>query len=98
MALEALQRRGELSVATLSRETGVSEMTIRRDLEALEREGLLRRVHGGAIRVSPRGYEPPFALRAVRESDAKRRIGELAATLVDGGETIVIDMGTTTLE
>jgi DeoR/GlpR family transcriptional regulator of sugar metabolism len=98
LALESLQERGELSVATLSRTTGVSEMTIRRDLEALEREGLLRRVHGGAVRVAPRGYEPPYALRAVREPEAKRQIGELAAELVSEGDTIVIDMGTTTLE
>jgi DeoR/GlpR family transcriptional regulator of sugar metabolism len=98
LALESLQERGELSVAALSRTAGVSEMTIRRDLEALEREGLLRRVHGGAVRMAPRGYEPPFALRAVREAEAKRHIGALAAQLVSAGDTIVIDMGTTALE
>jgi DeoR family transcriptional regulator of aga operon len=96
--LELLADRGEVSVSELSREAGVSEMTIRRDLEALEREGLLRRVHGGAISSVSRGYEPPFALRAGRGGDAKARIGKLAATLVDEGETVIIDVGSTTLE
>jgi DeoR/GlpR family transcriptional regulator of sugar metabolism len=97
ITLESLSEHGEVSVAELSRAAGVSEMTIRRDLEALEREGLLRRVHGGAISAVSRGYEPPFALRAGREPEAKTRIGQLAATLVSEGETAAIDVGTTTL-
>jgi DeoR/GlpR family transcriptional regulator of sugar metabolism len=96
--LEQLDARGEVNVAKLSRVTGVSEMTVRRDLEALEREGLCRRVHGGAISTVSRGYEPPFALRAGRLAQAKERIGALAATLVSDGETAIIDVGTTTLE
>jgi DeoR/GlpR family transcriptional regulator of sugar metabolism len=96
--LEQLDARGEVNVAKLSRVTGVSEMTIRRDLEALERDGLCRRVHGGAISTVSRGYEPPFALRAGRESTVKARIGRLAATLVSDGETAIVDVGTTTLE
>ena len=87
-----------MSVAELSREAGVSEMTIRRDLEALERTGALRRVHGGAISGVSRSYEPPFALRAGRCGDAKERIGRLAASLVSDGDSLVIDVGSTTLE
>lgn len=93
-----LSERSEVSVAELSRRAGVSEMTIRRDLEALEREGALRRVHGGAISAVSRSYEPPFALRAGRRPEVKARIGALAATLLSEGDTAVIDVGTTTLE
>jgi DeoR/GlpR family transcriptional regulator of sugar metabolism len=98
MVLERLQLAGEVSVAELSREAGVSEMTIRRDLEALERAGALRRVHGGAISAVSRSYEPPFALRAGREPESKRRIGEVAASLLSEGDTAVIDVGSTPLE
>jgi DeoR/GlpR family transcriptional regulator of sugar metabolism len=96
--LEQLDDRGQVTVAKLSQTAGVSEMTIRRDLEALERDGLCRRVHGGAISTVSRGYEPPFALRAGRGPEAKERIGRLAATLVSDGETAIIDVGSTTLE
>jgi DeoR/GlpR family transcriptional regulator of sugar metabolism len=98
MVLERLQERGEVTVAELSKDAGVSEMTIRRDLEALERTGALRRVHGGAISGVSRSYEPPFALRAGRQSDTKQRIGRLAATLLSEGDTAVIDVGSTALE
>ena len=97
VTLEALAERGEASVAELSREAGVSEMTIRRDLEALEREGLLRRVHGGAVSAVSRGYEPPFALRAGRQSEAKEKIAAAAVELLSDGETVVLDVGTTVL-
>lgn len=82
----------------LSRLAGVSEMTVRRDLEALEREGLVRRVHGGAISATSRSYEPPFALRSGHHAEAKIRIGRAAASLVSKGDTAVLDVGTTTLE
>jgi DeoR/GlpR family transcriptional regulator of sugar metabolism len=98
MALQLLNERGEVTVADLSRAAGVSEMTIRRDLEALERQGLLRRVHGGAINVVSRGYEPPFGRRAGRSTQAKMRIAEKAASLVEDGDALIIDVGTTLLE
>lgn len=98
MTLQLLNERGEVSVADLSRDAGVSEMTIRRDLEALERQGLLRRVHGGAISVVSRGYEPPFGMRAGRNAAAKVRIAEKAASLIDDGDALILDVGTTALE
>jgi DeoR/GlpR family transcriptional regulator of sugar metabolism len=96
-ALEVLSEHSEVSVAELSRITGVSEMTVRRDLDELEREGLLRRVHGGATSVVSRSHEPAYALRAARNVEAKERIGRRAAGLVSDGETLVIDVGTTAL-
>jgi DeoR/GlpR family transcriptional regulator of sugar metabolism len=73
-------------------------MTIRRDLEVLENQGQLRRVRGGAISVVSRSYEPPFAARQLVEQAAKQAIGAAAARLVDDGETVIIDVGTTALE
>jgi DeoR/GlpR family transcriptional regulator of sugar metabolism len=81
---------GELAVAF-----GVSEMTVRRDLRDLERDGKLTRVHGGAVRVAT---EPSFAEVVVERLDLKDRIGAAAAGLVEDGQTIMLDIGTTTLQ
>jgi DeoR/GlpR family transcriptional regulator of sugar metabolism len=74
-----------------SERAGVSQMTIRSDLDVLERAGALRRVHGGAISVLPVSYELPFSLREDRRAEAKARIGALAASPVGEGKTAVID-------
>ncbi|MCC6832153.1 MAG: DeoR/GlpR transcriptional regulator [Thermoleophilia bacterium] len=96
--LELLADRGEVLIAEVCKRTGVSQMTIRRDLAALEREGALQRVHGGAVARQSRSYEPPFALRALRHQDAKARIAAAAAALVAEGETVAVDVGTTAIE
>src|SRR5262245_15360007 len=93
-----LAERGEASIADLAERFEVSEMTIRRDLEALEEEGAARRVRGGAIATVSRGYEPPFAKRATDDLAAKRAIAAAAAEHVRDGETAIIDVGTTNLE
>jgi DeoR/GlpR family transcriptional regulator of sugar metabolism len=98
LILDALERDGRVLVSELSADAGVSEMTIRRDLEALEHAGALSRVHGGAVPAQSRSYEPPFAARAQRNVDAKRRIALAAAQLLHDGETAILDAGTTTLE
>jgi DeoR/GlpR family transcriptional regulator of sugar metabolism len=89
---------GEVTIAALVVDLRVSEMTIRRDLEALENQGQLRRVSGGAISVVSRSYEPPFSTRQLAEQAAKQAIGRAAARLVDDGNTVIIDVGTTALE
>lgn len=91
--LEAV-RAGSTHVADLARRFGVSEMTVRRDLAALAREGKLERVRGGAVNALE---EPPFEESVVRRPEAKGRIGAAAAALVQDGETVMIDIGTTTL-
>jgi DeoR/GlpR family transcriptional regulator of sugar metabolism len=73
-------------------------MTIRRDLRELDREGLLRRVHGGAVSSLGRSYEPPYQVRTKHQTDAKRAIGEAAAKLIAEGDSVALDVGTTTLE
>lgn len=96
--LRRLAAHGEVGFTELADEFGVSEMTIRRDLETLEADGLARRVRGGAISVVSRSYEPPLAVRASTNSAAKTAIGIAAAALVNDGDTVIIDVGTTTLE
>ncbi len=95
---ELVQHNGQVTVAELCEQFGVSEMTIRRDLRDLDREGLLRRVHGGAVINLGRSYEPPYQLRATRNQEAKRAIGRRAAQMVLDGDSIALDVGTTTLE
>lgn len=89
---------GEVQVVTLATALGCSEMTVRRDLEALERNGVLRRVHGGAIRARGTAEEAPYAMRAFSHADEKTRIGAACADLLDDGETVIIDGGTTAVE
>jgi DeoR family fructose operon transcriptional repressor len=64
----------------------------------LKRRGALRRVHGGAISAASRGYLPPYSVREKREIEAKKRIGEAAAAMIGERETVILDVGTTTLE
>ncbi|MCU1612814.1 MAG: transcriptional regulator, DeoR family [Frankiales bacterium] len=94
---ERLSTVGELDHAVVAEEFDVSEMTVRRDFELLERDGLGRRVRGGIATMVSRGYEPPMPLRMAVASEAKVAIGETAAGLVSEGDTVVLDVGTTTL-
>lgn len=96
--VELLEQNSSVSVPQLSERFEVSEMTVRRDLRALEKEGVLKRVHGGAVNNRGRGYEPPFRLRVGEQAAAKQAIGRAAAELVLDGHSIALDVGTTTLE
>jgi len=90
---------GVLRVAELSNMLGVSEMTIRRDLESLERSGLVRRIHGGAVHVkNALLFEQPFSDRGSEYQREKVAIGREAASRVKDGDVILIDAGTTTLQ
>ena len=96
--LAMLGRDGSVKVTELVKTFGVSVETIRRDLEALEEEGLLKRVYGGAVRQGRRSVEPLLAERLVQNAAEKERIGRAAASFVQDGDVIGIDIGTTTLE
>ena len=87
-----------VSVSELTEAFGVSAMTIRRDLQALEEEGVVEAVHGGAKSTAQSPFELSFAQRELVEADAKRAIGRLAAGLVRDGETVALDASTTTLQ
>ena len=93
--LRVVAARDRVSIAELSRQLKVSEMTIRRDLAALDAEGALRRVRGGAVPAASGSYEPPFAARAKLNPAAKRDIAVATARLVSDGETVILDGGTT---
>lgn len=93
-----LKKDGSVRVASLVERFSVSIETIRRDLEALEAEGFLKRVYGGAVLVSRRSVEPVFSDRQIKNAAEKELIGKAAAAYVEDGEVIGIDVGTTTME
>jgi DeoR family fructose operon transcriptional repressor len=86
------------SNAALSALLGVSEATIRRDLEWLEAEGVVERSHGGAALALRLPFEPEYAKSVQSHPDEKRRIGQRAAALIEDGETIFVNSGTTTTQ
>ena len=90
--LAELARSGSLQVAALSRELGVSEVTVRTDLRTLEERGLLARTHGGA---EATGYRNVLE-RQLQHPAEKDRIAVAAAGLVRDGDQIMIEAGTTT--
>lgn len=96
--MEQLKQEGQVKVPELSFRLTVSEETVRRDLLLLEKEGLVKRVYGGAVLAKPTSYEPPYLQRQKVKSEEKERIGRAAAALIESGDTIAIDVGTTTLE
>jgi DeoR family fructose operon transcriptional repressor len=87
---------GRVGVAALAAEFGVTAETVRRDLTALERHGLLRRVHGGAIPVERLGFEPGLAARDAVMTEAKERIAKAALAELPAGGSVLLDAGTTT--
>src|SRR6202042_82698 len=101
--LTSLQQTGSVIVEELAEKLKVSVVTIRRDLDLLEQQGLLRRTHGGAVSIEPLFYEPfkndrSFQAQVERKAQEKKRIGRAAASLIERGETIALTPGTTTTE
>ncbi|MFG1678402.1 DeoR/GlpR family DNA-binding transcription regulator [Micromonospora sp. NPDC049282] len=97
--LERVRAAGGVRVTELAAEFGVSDMTIRRDLETLHEQGLLAKVHGGATLAGPGSTdEPGFRAKSVRQSAEKSAIAEHAARLVRPGAAIALSAGTTTAE
>jgi DeoR/GlpR family transcriptional regulator of sugar metabolism len=96
--LDVIAEEGRITVAQICEMFSVSEMTARRDLRILDRQGLLRRVHGGAVSSLGRSYEPPYNLRVTQAVEVKQAIGRKAAEMVIEGDSIALDVGTTTLE
>lgn len=96
--LRLLEERSKILVPDLCEHFNVSPATIRGDLRDLEGEGRIKRTHGGAIPVGKAAFEPASKTKEVEHIAEKRRIAMEAAKLVDDGDTIAIDTGTTTLE
>jgi len=94
--LEILARDRVVEVAHLSDRLGVSAVTIRSDLDSLDRRMLLRRIRGGATSVQPARFVRPLELPSQSFGAEKERIGAMAARMVRDGETVILDAGTTT--
>ncbi|CAN7207976.1 DeoR/GlpR family DNA-binding transcription regulator [Neorhizobium tomejilense] len=96
LILDMLRREGQVVAKRAAEEFSLSEDTIRRDLREMAAEGLLRRVHGGAMPISP--DLPDLSARRAVSSDVKQRLGRAAADMVKPGQTIFLDGGTSTAE
>src|SRR5579883_3237583 len=96
--MEVISRQGFATLEELTRVLGVSESTIRRDLEVLDLAGSVKRTHGGAVYAGEVRSMPPFDERTGTAAAEKRAIGQAAAALLRDGDTVLLDGGTTTLE
>lgn len=96
--LERLNRDGKVDVAGLSQQLGISEVTIRRDLEHLAQAGVLRRTRGGAVSMMMLGEGLPYAMREIEVAETKRLLAGAVAKLVRNGEAVALDSGTTCVE
>lgn len=96
--LKMLTENRMMKAVDLATHFDVSMETIRRDLSELEELKLIRRVHGGAVLYTEYGIEPDYTYRTEENYNEKIRIGQKAAEMVNDGESIIIDLGTTTLE
>ncbi|TBN56715.1 DeoR/GlpR transcriptional regulator [Glaciihabitans arcticus] len=95
--LDTARAHGRVEVAGLARDLAVTPETVRRDLTALERRGVVRRVHGGAIPVERFGIEPGVADREAKAAGQKERIARAALDELPDGGSIILDAGTTTV-
>ncbi len=97
LILEAIRRAGAVRVAELVDRFGVSDMTIRRDLDALVRQGTVQKVHGGAVAVGAASTdEPGFDVKSELEESTKAALADAAAQLVEPGSVVALSAGTTT--
>ena len=93
--LETVRRQRFASVSDLSATFGVSEVTIRNDLDTLAEDGQLLRVRGGALHSATGGTEAPFELAQDSHADEKAAIAAATAAFVESGQTVLLDVGTT---
>ncbi|MFG2193905.1 DeoR/GlpR family DNA-binding transcription regulator [Streptomyces sp. NPDC048639] len=97
LIVDEVRRRGGVRVNELTRRLRVSDMTVRRDLDALARQGLIEKVHGGAVPVAEAStHEPGFEAKSSLELRAKEDIARAAAPMVAPGSAIALSGGTTT--
>jgi DeoR/GlpR family transcriptional regulator of sugar metabolism len=94
---ERVLTHGEIDFASLADEFNVSEMTIRRDVNALEEQGVVRRVTGGAISLVGKSSEPAFETRAAQAATEKAHMAGAVVELLQPHETVILDSGSTVL-
>ena len=93
--VETLRGSGSVTVSEVEARFGVSPVTVRRDLDELERQGVLRRTHGGGVLPTTAAHEDSFARRLKASTEAKRRLAEEAVAALAPGETVFLDSSTT---
>lgn len=93
--LSDIEARETVSTINLAKKYNVSITTITRDLQELEKKGLILRIHGGATSIRGGGYEYPFLTRENRNLEEKRRIAAMAIETIREGDSILLDVGTT---
>lgn len=98
LILQKLEKEGQVEVVALSTEFHVSDVTIRNDLNKLEEKKTLIRSRGGAFKIDRVGVDFDISDKNKRYFEEKKRIGQVAAGLIEEGDTIILDSGTTTLE
>lgn len=96
--LDLIEQRGQITVRDLVEKFSISAVTARADLDALASEGMAVRSHGGAVRRVEASQDYPLRLKITLHHAEKARIGKAAAELIQNGETVILDSGTTTAE
>ncbi|TBR39835.1 MULTISPECIES: transcriptional repressor AgaR [Dyella] len=99
LIVEYVEDQGRATVDELANRFGTSTVTIRNDLEALARNSAIARSHGGALPATPpTSHDTPLNIKETRHHAQKLRIGQAAARLIQDGETVILDSGSTTVE
>lgn len=97
LILTMAQKEGRVRVRELSKTLGISQITVRKDLDYLQKKGKLQRSHGGAIPVQPGAlFDPPLEEKEMSHHHEKERIARAAAAMVQDGQCVMLDSGTTT--
>jgi DeoR family transcriptional regulator, fructose operon transcriptional repressor len=98
LILQKVKEKSVVKIQELVELTGTSESTIRRDLTQLEQEKYLKRVHGGAAKLQGKLQEPSMIEKSSKNLQEKQRIAKLASSLIEEGDSIYLDAGSTTFE
>jgi DeoR family transcriptional regulator, aga operon transcriptional repressor len=98
LIVDLVEQQGRATVEELATRFGTSTVTIRADLDALARSSAIARSHGGALPVAPATNDTPLNIKETRWHAQKLRIGHAAAKMIQDGETIILDSGSTTVE
>ena len=93
--LNLINKTGSIKAIDIAKTLGVSELTIRRDLDKLAKKKLLKRTHGGAVNILSVGHEMKFEVQKEKYIDEKKRIALAASSLIEEGDVILIEAGTT---
>lgn len=98
LILQMIKEKSVVKIQDIVELTGASESTIRRDLTQLEQEKYLKRVHGGAAKLQGKLQEPSMIEKSTKNLQEKQRIAKYAASLIEAGDSIYVDAGSTTFE